>query len=619
MVVSLVLLGLLSEQNTRLDQRLGDIRQLRIVEGELLGAVVDANTGVRGFLLTDDPAFLEPYEAARSTVAGNYRDISSGAGAIEISAVQGALKLASRQLSTLEAMVDTRVDMSDLYYEKRLMDDFRQEMDERIEESDAAISSIEGRRARASELSRTVMVGGGILSAAGVLLGGLLLIGGVIRRVAAVTEDARRLEAGEEMGPPGAGEDEIAQLDRRLHQTAHRLRARESELRQAKEEADRANRSKSEFLSRMSHELRTPLNAILGFAQIMRTQVKGDLRNDADQIHLAGRHLLDLINEVLDIARIEAGELGLSVEPVSITDVVSESLALVAGAADDRGIKVISDVHEMPLYAQADRQRLKQVILNLLSNAVKYNRRNGEVKVSCVREGSVICLSVADTGPGLPPGDVEAVFRPFARLGAETTEIEGTGLGLALSKNLVEAMDGELEVARTDSSGTEFAIRLPVSKSVAVTPGDVLHLSAGIDESPATSGFATILQVEDNPSNIRLIARILQRRPGVRLVTAQTGQEALDLALEVRPDLVLLDLNLPDMSGRDVLGCLRTEPETRDIPVVMLSADATGTQVDRLLKAGAVAYLTKPIDIHRLLSVVDHHLTSEEADDSRTG
>ena len=381
----------------------------------------------------------------------------------------------------------------------------------------------------------------------------------------------------------------------------------ERELRRARDEAESSSRAKSEFLSRMSHELRTPLNAILGFAQILEMEELDDFSKDSvGEILKGGRHLLDLINEVLDIARIETGRLGLSLEPVQLREVVTESIGLVRPLAAPRGI-VLEGPRDIPpaWHVMADRQRVKQVLLNLLSNAVKYNRTDGRVELTCVpTQQGHMRIKVADTGPGIPPERRALLFSPFERLGAEHTGVEGTGLGLALTKVLVEAMGGAIE-AESSERGSRFTVSLLMVEG----PED----KAGSDYPPgvATDGVRpsrTLLYIEDNLSNLKLVEHILARRPEVRLHAAMQGRLGLELIREHHPDLVLLDLNLPDISGAEVLSSMNNDVSTRDIPVVIISADATRRQIDNLMEAGARAYMTKPLDVQRFLEVVDESL-----------
>lgn len=379
----------------------------------------------------------------------------------------------------------------------------------------------------------------------------------------------------------------------------------EKELRAAVEVAEGASTAKSEFLSRMSHELRTPLNAMLGFAQLLAMD---DLPEQTEQavghIVRAGRHLLDLINEVLDIARIESGHVEMSVEPVVVSDVLDEAIALARPLAQDRGVQITgADQPSLRgVCVLADRQRLLQVLLNLLSNAVKYNDRHGLVDVSLTcTPGGRAEISVADTGVGIRPEDIERVFEPFDRLGAQQSGIEGTGVGLTLSKHLVERMGGRITVRSERGVGSTFTVVLPLGDLPRKAPSRLREL----DGLPFLRWPLRILHVEDNPANLELVDTILRRHGDAELVTTMCGEEGLRMAKELEPDVILLDLHLPDMSGLDVLARLDADPATRDVPVIVVSADVTPTRVAQMQGTGIAAFLTKPIDVAELVRAID--------------
>lgn len=383
------------------------------------------------------------------------------------------------------------------------------------------------------------------------------------------------------------------------------IKAREDRVRRA--EAERASRAKSEFLSRVSHELRTPLNSILGFTQIVaKSELEERQRGNIGRVARAGRHLLELINEVLDISRIESGELRLSLEPVGVSAVVGEVIDLVGPQADAREVTVIADPSCSQAWVRADVQRIKQVLLNLVSNAVKYNREGGHVTIS-VAQGArdQVELVVADTGPGIVAEKLGLIFSPFERLGAEATTIEGTGLGLALAKGFVEAMGGSLTVQSTAGVGSAFTVEL----AAAAPPPKPERESATPDFAAGSKPRRRkVLYIEDNVSNLDLVQEVFADRPDIGLLTAVQGRLGVSLAHEHRPDVVLLDLNLPDLSGEKVLERLRGDAATAGIPVIVVTADATDGQREHVLARGATAYLTKPIDIEELLRVVDEAL-----------
>jgi PAS domain S-box-containing protein len=398
-------------------------------------------------------------------------------------------------------------------------------------------------------------------------------------------------------------------------------KAAEEEGRVARLEADRANRAKSDFLSRMSHDLRTPLNAILGFAQILQMDpLSREQADSVEQILKGGRHLLDLINEVLDITRIEAGHLSLSMEPVQVTELVQQTIDLLHPLAAARGIKTTLEVAPFcPSHVRGDRQRLKQVLVNLVGNAVKYNREAGRVVVSCSGvSDSRVRVSISDTGRGIPAGKLQLLFQPFERLGAESSPIEGTGLGLTVSKGLVQAMNGTLGVESAVGRGSTFWFELPQAEAVEDAAEDSAQQPAAGEGAPRTGG-GTILYIEDNVSNVRLLQRLLGRRPAVRLIAAPSGLEGLARIERDRPDLVLLDLHLPDLPGEEVLQRILGGEGGTDTAVVVLSADATPSQRQRLLASGAIAYLTKPIDIGQLLQIIDARLRGADHPPARDG
>jgi PAS domain S-box-containing protein len=408
-------------------------------------------------------------------------------------------------------------------------------------------------------------------------------------------------------------EEEVRRLNAELEQ---RVIERTAQL-------EAANQAKTDFLSKMSHELRTPLNAILGFGQLLEMESPDTGQLDSvRQILRAGQHLLDLINELLDLARIESGRIALSLEPVDVSDVLQEVLDLMSPLAAERSVALEAPLPEGNRHVLADRQRLKQVLLNLLSNAIKYNREGGTVTVDCCeRAEDRLRIAVTDQGPGITRENLGRLFIPFERLEAERGGVEGTGLGLALTHRLVKAMAADIGVQSEVGEGSTFFVELPLAGRPEEGPED-RYDEAGADErasAEASVGARTLLCIEDNRASMRLLERVLAARPHVRLLMAKQGRVGLDLARAHGPDAILLDLTLPDTSGQEVLQELLEDPRTADIPVVVVSADATPDQIERLLAAGARGYLTKPFDVKRFLEVVDALLARTTSASSTRG
>jgi len=392
---------------------------------------------------------------------------------------------------------------------------------------------------------------------------------------------------------------------KRAEEVRHR---NERALREQTERAESASRAKSEFLARMSHELRTPLNSIIGFSQLLELEgLEQRQREHVGYVLTAGGHLLELINEVLELAKIETGQLAVSPEPVSVADAIREALALVAPLAAEHDISLDCDADGLTpeIHVCADRHRLEQVLLNVLSNAIKYNRRGGHVGVASQLTGDGrVRTTVADAGIGIEREQLTKLFEPFERLGAELTPIQGTGLGLALSKGLLDAMGGTIEVFSTPGSGTTVTIEL----DGAGRPGSEREPDSERRELTDLRGpegrRQVILYIEDNVSNFTLVERILERHATVQLLAAMQATIGLELAREHHPDLIVLDLQLPDMPGTEVLKRLKADRPTRDIPVVVLTANASKHQAEHVKQLGAAAYLTKPLDVPKFLDVI---------------
>jgi PAS domain S-box-containing protein len=396
-------------------------------------------------------------------------------------------------------------------------------------------------------------------------------------------------------------------ISRDISETVEAQRA----LEQAKIEAEEANVAKSEFMSRMSHELRTPLNSVLGFAQILQMELTG-----ADELEMigyivkSGGFLLELINEVLDISRVESGSIAVSLELVSVDELVRESLDVVASDAAAAGVELI-DLCAATRPVRADPLHLKQSLVNLLSNAIKYNHAGGSVTLTSEEVAGRLRLRVTDTGPGVAPQLHERLFAPFDRLDAESKGIEGTGLGLALSRGLMEAIGGSLGVESAPGVGSTFWLELPLATTSTNFATTDPVVTASSDTNVEAS--ATVLYIEDNIGNVRLMERLFAHRPHVRLITSLQGSVGVELAQQHRPDLIVLDVHMPDLSGYEVFQRLLGDERTASIPVIMLSADASQEQIQRFTDAGARDYLTKPLDLQNFLAQLDFYLQTNEA------
>jgi signal transduction histidine kinase/ActR/RegA family two-component response regulator len=387
------------------------------------------------------------------------------------------------------------------------------------------------------------------------------------------------------------------------------LKEKNIELESATSVAEKANLAKSDFLSSMSHELRSPLNAILGFAQLMESDCPPPTpvqKQSLTQILQAGWHLLKLIDEILDLAKIESGRVPLSPEPVSLAEIMDECQGMIETQAQQLGIQLTFPQFDIPYFVQADQTRLKQVLINLLSNAIKYNRPGGTVVVDCTaKTPERTRISVRDTGAGLPPEKLGQLFEAFNRLGQEISSVEGTGIGLVVAKRLVELMGGEIGVESAVGVGSVFWFELisVVEPHLPMIMGDAAAFAQPqVDHAP---GVQTLLYVEDNPANLRLVEQIIARHPDLRLLTAINGVSGVEIARLSQPKLILMDINLPGMDGFEALKILGSDPTTAHIPVVAISANAMPRDIKKGLQAGFFRYITKPIKVNEFMDAVD--------------
>jgi PAS domain S-box-containing protein len=383
----------------------------------------------------------------------------------------------------------------------------------------------------------------------------------------------------------------------------------ESERNDAMAAAEKANRAKTDFISGVSHELRTPLNAILGFAQLIESGYPPPTipqKRNLDQILKAGWYLLELINEILDLALIESGKVTLSPESVSLVEVMLECRAMIEPQAQKRGIGMTFPRFESPYFVKGDRTRVKQVLINLLFNAIKYNKPGGAVTVEFTLEppGS-IHLCVRDTGPGLAPEQLAQLFQPFNRLGREASAEEGTGIGLMVTKRLVELMGGTIGAESVLGTGSVFWIELPLAGAPLLAVHEAEHAALVRPQVPEGTPLRTLLYVEDNPANLELVEQLIARRPDLRLLGAADANLGIEFARVYQPAVILMDINLPGISGIEAMKILRADPSTAHIPIIALSANAVPRDIERGLEAGFFSYLTKPIKVNLFMDALD--------------
>lgn len=606
LVLALLAIYSLERQNSAAEN---DVRRTLELLSDLYEAhalLAETAAGVRGYRLVRDEAFLTPYRDAEprllsvvDRLSQRITDPTEAARFAQIrplfaEKLQGWRRLLAPQLSREE-------EIRQLWLGKHKLDILRAEL-RRLSNHETAQLQIRSAHAQALRQRNLIIT---LAAAALCGLGTVFAVGwlasSLSQRLRGLAINAGRLGEGLALLPRQRSGDELGQVEQRLAQASELLAARAAEAQLARREAETANRAKTDFLSRSSHELRTPLNAILGYAQVLEMDLSApDQRSHLQRILAAGHHLLELITELLDIARIEADRLDLQLEAVPVAVAIDEALALLGPDAAARGIKIDVLAPAPDWSVRADPQRLRQVLLNLLSNAVKFNRAQGRVQIQAGLDAGEIQIRISDQGAGLSAEQIQRLFTPFERLGAERSAVTGTGLGLALSKRLVEAMGGRIGVI-SDGDGACFWIRLPraLASATARRAAMPAPLSAAIT-------LRHILSVEDNPSNQALIRTLCERRPHWRLDEASGLAEADAALARAHPDLILLDLHLSDGSGEELLARLASLPQPP--PVLVISADATPATLARLQALGVRGYLTKPLDVAGFYRALDEVL-----------
>ncbi len=560
---------------------------------ELLSSLKDAETGYRGFLLTGDESFLTPYLLVRGNIVNQLRSLR------QITLIPSAQQRLDAMMPLVEAeLVETARVIELRRHEdtsaikavvnigtgKHLMDSFRDETLAFLKIERIALNE------REDGFQSKIRTMFGIIIVASLLAGLLGIWFAYLKH-----QDAQH------------------QIGNLIHAETQRFliaaQKTNDELESARSEAVNANNSKSEFLSSMSHELRTPLNAILGFSQLMETDSPPPSMSQAQsikQIMKAGWHLLELVNEILDLAQIESGKVILSTEPVSLGDVMLDCQTMIEPQAKQREIRLTFSPFKTPYFVYVDRTRFKQCLINLLSNAIKYNRPGGDVAVECtVTEPGKIRINIRDTGVGLASEQLAQLFQAFNRLGQESGVEEGSGIGLVVTKRLVELMGGTIGAESTIGVGSVFwiefiqAIAPPLAAEEA---GQVMPSRAPIPDSMA---IRTVLYVEDNPANLTLVEQLIARRPDLRLICVTTGNLGITFARTNQPDVILMDINLPGISGIEAMKILHADLSTTHIPVIAVSANAMPHDIDEAMNAGFSHYLTKPIKVREFMDTLD--------------
>ncbi len=594
---------------------------LKNAGNQLLTDALNAETGVRGYAATGETLFLQPYDAAMAVMPRDLATLSAAAAAERDSASERAVAATATKViadlrrlrSEISTGISSRALRQQLAAGKHAMDTLRRQIASLVGGPAARLLTSRNQISHMENEIDVLNIVGLVLGMLAGMIGGALFTSGISKRVAEAATNAGRLGAGQDLDPVHPAGDELGQLTDALSRAkglldsrAALLERRADELIAARDEALRATQAKNAFLSNTSHELRTPLNAVLGFTQLLQLSDLGQEDGESvERILAAGRHLLALINELIDIARIESGEFSLSVEPVRVNSLVEETCQLMAPLAAERSITIGQYCPEPGLAVHADRQRLGQILLNLVNNAIKYNRQDGAVSILCRSDGQDrVSVVVTDTGPGISDANLERIFVPFERLGAEQSGIEGTGIGLPLALALALAMGGQLSASSTVGEGASFTVTLPRAPDIIQVPDDAVPAARAVAASPG-AGVVRVLYIEDNPANIEVVSRFVKSRPSIQLQSARSGRAGLERAIREVPDLVLLDLHLPDLGGYEVFRRLRAEPATTGIPIAILSAEAAPAVIRDMRDSGVISYLTKPLDLTELGQLLD--------------
>lgn len=592
--------------------------------------LVEASTAVRDYLLTGNKAFLNIYLLANQKLPEILLKLEQKLEDAEQQAhIQKITPLVKENLADLKILAEKNISKEKLQdvelinkfdSQSKTLSTLREEI-EAMSAREAILVALEQAQVnneRQNNLDFTMIAA--ITGILGSLMGAWIFSNTIVRRVRQIRDSAAHLARGEPLALPSISRDELGQLTEELDHASQLLAKSAGDAHLARIEAEEASQAKSSFLSRTSHELRTPLNAILGFAQILENDLpEGRQKNSASLISGAGKHLLKLINEVLDIARIESGDIAMNFSHFNLADLLDETTNYIRPLGKIRDIE-IETRYTHDILIRSDRQKLMQVILNLLSNALKYGPENSVVQLRAFSYPEKIVIEVEDSGSGIHLSRRAGLFTPFDRLGAERTKTEGTGLGLALSKQIMDAMGGTIEVAEDKSL---FSVSLPINltkiedSSQYTTSLKVLKVEEHLNEKQATATLTAnalltkqhkILYVEDNASNRALVDAMIKRYPTIKLHMANNLKDGLHFLKNILPDLVLVDLHLPDGSGETLIDFMKNNQPFQNTPIMVLSADAMPETIERLKKMQVIEYYTKPLDIARFNQQLQHLL-----------
>jgi signal transduction histidine kinase/ActR/RegA family two-component response regulator len=606
LLASLALIFESEQQAALLERRVQNALQIQQDIQTLQTLLLEASTGVRDFLLTGNRQFLTGYESAKQSMPHLLQSLEHNLDdASQHHLLEVIHPLVAQNLDDLAVMASHRAQEADealiakFSSQGNALNQLRTHLSQMGARESAIVEQDKKEVIFERKRNLRITLMAVIAGVAGSLIGVWLFSQTIVARVRTIRDSATHLVKGEPLALPTISRDELGELTSELEHASQLLTQSAQEAHLARVEAEEASAAKSNFLSRTSHELRTPLNAILGFAQILENDLpEGRQKDSATLIHNAGQHLLKLINEVLDISRIESGDIEMALEHVSVNGLLEEAYHYLKPLEKVRDI-TIQTAFEAGLAVQADRQRLLQVVLNLLSNALKYGPENSVVKLRAYHQQGQVRVEVEDAGKGIPLAMRSRLFTPFDRLGAERTVTEGTGLGLVLSKQLMDAMGGEIGVAEDKSL---FWISLPAQSSAEITPQPLPSSpQTGMPVLPVSNpaqGKRHVLYVEDNPSNQALIEAIMSKHRHLKLHLAANLQESLVWLRDMQPDLLLLDLNLPDGSGESLIQHIQTARHSlQSMPIVVLSADALPETRERLGQLGVNHYFTKPLNV----------------------